>query len=182
MPRIWNRKAVAPLLAATLAFLAGCAGPQLAATANFQRPADPCRKYETPTDFGRCHLFTSADGWRYIPEIGRSADLDTQLHCAPARPDLDVYAECIGRALAAAAARDAGAVEPAAGPGSRAPSGVEPIAPDVAVGRTGPAYSPGSLEELDAALRTWTLPRVESTPSAAVARRSPNGPTAAEPE
>jgi hypothetical protein len=37
----------------------------------------------------------SADGWQFVPEIGRNADLDTQIRCAPVQPDLDVYAECI---------------------------------------------------------------------------------------
>jgi hypothetical protein len=147
-------------------------------TAHVQRPADPCRKYESPTDFGRCHLFTRANGWRFIPEIGRNADLDTQLRCAPVRTDLDIYAECIGRSLLLAVASDVDAVQPAAGPGSRAPIRVEPIAPDVAVARPSPAHSSGAREELNAALRTWTPRRVEHTAPAAVVRIVPKAPLA----
>jgi hypothetical protein len=135
MPHNWASSIA--LLAATLAVLASCAGPKPPATAHVQQPADPCRKYERPTDFGRCRLFTSADGWRFIPEIGRNADLDTQLRCAPFRPNLGAYTECIGRALAVTAA-------PAAGAAGRAPIRVESITPDAAVVRPGPAYSSGS--------------------------------------
>jgi hypothetical protein len=160
MPGISDRKIVAAFLAATLALLASCASPNPPAAAHLQQPADACRKYENPTEFGRCRLFTSADGWRFIPEAGRNADLDTQLRCAPVRTDLDAYAECIDRALAVAVAPGAGAVEPAAEPASRAPVGAEPIDPGVAVARPSPTYSSGSPEELDAALGTWTPPRV----------------------
>jgi hypothetical protein len=86
------------------------------------------------------------------------------------------------QALATAVARDAEVVERAAGPASRAPVRVEPIAPDVAVVRPTPPYSSGSPEQLDAALKAWTPPRVERTAPAAVARTIPKAPTAAEPE
>jgi hypothetical protein len=89
------------------AALAGCASPEPPPTAHAQQQADLCRKYDSPTDFGRCRLFLSADGWRWIPEIGRNADLDTQIRCAPYRPDLNAYAQCIGRARAAMVTRDA---------------------------------------------------------------------------
>ena len=182
MPLISDRKIVVALLAATLAILMSCASPKPPATAHVKNPAHPCLRYKNPTHFGRCHLFTSADGWRFIPEIGRNADLDTQLRCAPVRTDVDAYTECIGRALAVAVAPDAGAVEPTAGPASQAPIRVEPIAPDVAVVRPSPAYSSGSPEQLDAALKAWTPPRVERTAPAAVARTIPKAPTVAEPE
>jgi hypothetical protein len=97
MPLISHRKIVAKLLAATLAILMSCASPKPPARAHVKNPADQCLRYKNPTHFGRCDLFTSADGWRFIPEIGRAADLDTQIRCAPVAPDLDVYAECIGR-------------------------------------------------------------------------------------
>jgi hypothetical protein len=136
MPRILDRKVVAVSLGATLTILTSCASPHPPATAHVQgSPADPCRKYESPTEFGRCRLFMSADGWQFIPEIGRNADLDTQIRCAPVRPDLDVYAECIRRARVLATPLPAA---PAAGPVSQVPIRVEPITPDVAVARPSP--------------------------------------------
>jgi hypothetical protein len=121
MPRISDRKVLAAFLAAALAILASCASSEPPATAQAQQSADPCQKYDTPTNFGRCHLFTSPDGWRFIPEIGRTADLDTQIQCAPVAPDLNVYAECIRRATGSPAVPTPGAetVEPAAGLGQR---------------------------------------------------------------
>jgi hypothetical protein len=136
MPRISDRKVVAVFLAATLAILTSCASPKPPATAHVQgSPADPCRKYERPTEFGRCRLFMSADGWQFISEIGRNAALDTQIRCAPVQPDLDVYAECIRGARVVATMVPAA---PAAGPVSQAPIRVEPITPDVAVARPSP--------------------------------------------
>jgi hypothetical protein len=144
VPRISERKVVAVFLVATLAILTSCASPKPPATAHVQgSPADPCRKYESPTEFGRCRLFMSADGWQFIPGIGRNANLDTQIRCAPVRPDLDVYAECIRMAGVVATPV---AAAPEAGSVSRVPSRVEPITPDVAVGRPSPEP------------RTWTVP------------------------
>jgi hypothetical protein len=175
MPRIKVRSLAA--LAATLAILASCASPDPPATASVQGPADPCRKYERPTDFGRCRLFTSADGWQFIPEIGRSADLDTQIRCAPVRPDLDVYAQCIGRARAVAVAPFPAA--PAAGPVGRAPIRIEPIAPEVAADDFEQILR--EVEKLDAAL--WTPPRVEPTApaEATVAGTIPRAPSSTAP-
>jgi len=86
------------ILAAILAaLLAGCASPRLPApiaepvraapVAAPVRVADPCAKYKDPTTVARCRLFSGADGWRYVPEAGRRADLDTQLRCAALRPN-----------------------------------------------------------------------------------------------
>jgi hypothetical protein len=159
MRRILERKIAAVFLVASLAFLASCANPEPSATADVQQHADLCRKYERPTDFGRCRLFLSAEGWRFIPEIGRNADLDTQIRCAPFRPDLRAYAECIGEASAVAAAPDAGAMERGAGLTNRAPVREEPIAPHVAAVRPGRAYNSGSIEELDPSWTNRTSPR-----------------------
>jgi len=67
--------------------LTGCASPEAPATAAIQQHADLCRKYDSPYDFGRCRLFLSAEGSRFIPEIGRNADIDTQIRCAPIGAD-----------------------------------------------------------------------------------------------
>jgi hypothetical protein len=136
MPRISDRKVIAVFVAATLAILTSCASPKPPATAHVQgSSADPCRKYERPTEFGRCRLFMGTDGWQFVPEIGRNADLDTQIRCAPVQPDLDVYAECIRTARVVGTMVPAA---PAAGPVSQAPIRVESITPDVAVARPSP--------------------------------------------
>jgi hypothetical protein len=60
-------------------------------------PGDPCAKYEnTPTE-SRCKLYAAPDGWQYIPFVGRIADLDTQLRCAPLKTNLVYYEQCIAR-------------------------------------------------------------------------------------
>jgi hypothetical protein len=87
---------LAAFLAATL--LASCASPKPPVTAHIAEPvraADPCAKYRDPTTFAGCHLFSSAGGWRFIPEAGRSADLDTQLRCAALRADANAYERCV---------------------------------------------------------------------------------------
>jgi hypothetical protein len=174
MPRISDRKIVAVFLALALAFVASCASPNPPARVHVQGPADPCRKYDSPTQSGRCHLFTSADGWRFIPEVGRTADLDTQIRCAPVAPDLNVYAECIGKARAVAVAPDAGAVEPAAASASRAPIKAEPVGPDVAADEFEQLLR--EVERLDAAL--WTPPRTEPTaPAIHPTAKAPTAPS-----
>ena len=94
---------LALFVATTLALLGSCTSSDLPVTTRVSgKPAgaiDPCTKYDVPTDFGRCRLFTSADRWRFIPEIGRNADLDIQIRCAPFRPDLEFYEACIRKAL-----------------------------------------------------------------------------------
>ena len=94
---------LALFVATTLAFLGSCTSSDSPVTTHVSgKPAgaiDPCTKYDAPTDFGRCRLFTSADRWRFIPEIGRNADLDIQIRCAPFRPDLEFYEACIRKAL-----------------------------------------------------------------------------------
>ena len=117
----------------------------------------------------------SADGWRFIPGIGRNADLDTQIRCAPFRPDLDAYAECIGRASAVAVERGAGLT-------IRAPVRVAPIAPQVAATRPSPAYNSGSIEDHDPAWTSRTSPRVEPSAPPKVARIIPQAPAVATPE
>jgi hypothetical protein len=87
------------LLAAILAaMLAGCASPKPPTTIPIAEPAraaHPCDKYKDPTTLARCRLFSSADGWQFIPPAGRSANLDTQLRCAPFRANLKHYEQCI---------------------------------------------------------------------------------------
>jgi len=57
--------------------------------------SDPCAKYkDTPTE-SRCRLYATPDGWQYIPVVGRNADLDIQLRCAPWRSNLISYEQCI---------------------------------------------------------------------------------------
>jgi hypothetical protein len=174
MPRISDRKVVAVFLAATLAILTSCASPKPPATAHVQgSPADPCRKYERPTEFGRCRLFMSADGWQLIPEIGRNADLDTQIRCAPVQPDLGVYAECIHMARVVATPVPAA---PAGGPVSRVPIRVEPITPDVAVARRSPeprTWTVAPEAEARLAPRDRTLSIEARQPSAEVDKSAP---------
>ena len=58
---------------------------------------DPCAKYKnTPTE-SRCRLYAGPDGWQYIPPVGRNADLDSQLRCAPLKTNLTSYEQCISR-------------------------------------------------------------------------------------
>jgi hypothetical protein len=169
IPRISGRKVVVVFLAATVAVLVSCASPKPPAHVQ-ESPANPCRKYESPTEFGRCHLFMTADGRRFIPEIGRNADLDTQIRCAPVRPDLDVYAECIHRTRVVATARPAA---PAAGPASRGPIRVEPITPDVAVAAPSPEPSTWTVTpEAEAQLtpRDQSLSIEPRQPSAEIAK------------
>jgi hypothetical protein len=87
------------LLAAVLAaLLAGCASPKLPATTPIAEPvraAGSCDKYRDPTTAARCRLFSSADGWQFVPPAGRSADLETQLRCAPLRPKASAYERCV---------------------------------------------------------------------------------------
>jgi hypothetical protein len=177
MPRI---SVLAPFLAATLAFLASCASPEPPRTAQVRQSADPCRIYDSPTKMERCHLFTSADGWRFIPEIGRTADLDTQIRCAPVAPDLDVYAHCIGRGTGAAAVATPVPATPAAAPATRASIKAQAIARDVAADDFEQILR--KLEELDAALSI--PPRVEpaAPTEPASARTVPKAPMVAEPE
>ena len=149
-------------------------------------------------EFGRLAIHT---------EIGRRADLDTQIRCAPVRPALDVYAQCLG--AVAIAPPDAGAAEPAAGPASGGPVGVERIGPDVAADdfeqflreietlgaapstrtvpptdQTAPADTnvARTIPEPPAAPSTWTAPRQKPTIPATVARTIPKAPAVAVPE
>jgi hypothetical protein len=97
MPRIL----FAPIAAFSAATLLGsCASSKPPAVparlAEPVRAADPCAKYRSPTTFARCRLFSGADGWRFIPEAGRGADLDIQLRCAALRPNPEGYERCIG--------------------------------------------------------------------------------------
>lgn len=133
MHPIVDRRVAAALSAAMLAFLVGCAADDRRDVAN---SADPCLKYEntTATRFGRCRLYTSEDGWQHVPDIGRSADLDTQLRCAPVQSDLEIYAQCIGVAPAPNAQTAGAASEPA----SREPNQAGPMAPEVAGTPTDP--------------------------------------------
>jgi hypothetical protein len=187
MRRISDRKIAAAVLAGSLAFVASCASPkqQAPAPVHVQQQADPCGRYESLTDYSRCRLFTSADGWRFIPEIGRNAGLDTQIRCAPARWDLNAYAGCIGGTplvIALAVAPDAAT----AGRGGGL-SRVDPIAPTVAFAR--PAPDSGSLEDLDPVWRdrdltpavTSIVPRAPTAPAPAITSIVPNAPSVTTP-
>jgi len=116
--------------------LAACASPKPpAVTADMAGPvraADPCPKYKDPTTFARCRLFSSADGWRLIPEAGRGAGLNTQLRCAALRADVKAYERCVSTPSSVAASAPAAprvralpAIRPSAGP---AQADVEPSA------------------------------------------------------
>ena len=177
MPRISDRRIVVGFLAGSLALLASCASPE--PTAHVQERADRCSEYESPFEFGRCLLLTSANGWQFIPENGRNADLDTQIRCAPLRPDPEAYVYCISRAAGSQefASPHAGTVQPPPDLASRGPIRVELIAPDVAVARAIPAPGSRSSEELDAALSTSPQPRIE--PAVPVARIAPGQHVAA---
>jgi hypothetical protein len=128
----------------------------------------------------RCHLFTSADGWRFIPEIGRTADLDTQIRCAPVAPDLDVYARCIGRGTGAAAVATPVPATPAAAPANRASIKAQAIARDVAADDFEQILR--KLEELDAALSIPSRVEPAAPTEPASARTVPKAPMVAEPE
>jgi hypothetical protein len=171
MSRISDRKAVAVFLATTLAILASCASPKPPAYVQ-ESPADTCRKYQGPTQVARCHLFMSAEGWQFIPEIGWNADLDRQIRCAPVAPDLDIYADCLQRATASLAVATPVPAATEAAPVSRAPILVERIGPE----SSGDDFEQllREVENLDAALRT--TPRTERIAPATIARSIPNAP------
>jgi len=116
----------AALLAA--AALAGCSSPTPTAPAHpvaprIAEPAGPCAKYSNdPTMLERCRLYTGADAWRFIPLAGRSADLDTQLRCAPLRRNSGPYERCIAGAPQVIARAPAAASPTLPGVGTPQPS------------------------------------------------------------
>jgi hypothetical protein len=56
-----------------------------------------CAKYEdSPTRRAQCLLLTGPNKQDFIPEIGRRADLNTQLRCHPIRSSVHSYARCLG--------------------------------------------------------------------------------------
>ena len=138
----------AALLAGAL--LAGCSSPRPPAPAHpvapqIAEPADPCAKYTDPTAKARCLLYTGAEAWRFIPLAGRSADLDTQLRCAPFRHNSGPYERCI-----------AGATQVIA----RAPAAASPTLPGVGTPQPSPPSDPAPSAGPE---------RAEQPPPAAVA-------------
>jgi len=119
------------------ALVAGCSSPKPPAPAaqvapKVAEPAGPCAKYTDPTALARCHLYTSADAWRFVPAAGRSADLDTQLRCAPFRRNSGPYEHCIAGATQVIAR--APAAEPPTLPGVGTPHPSPPPDPAPSVG------------------------------------------------
>jgi hypothetical protein len=152
----------AAVLLIPLAFLGSCTSSTPPVTARIAEPVqvvDPCTKYKSATAFGRCRLFTSVERWRFIPEIGRTADLDTQIRCAPVRPDLETYEWCIRREFGTSGSGSLVARAPEA-PLASALSNVEPTNVESSVeASAGPSS------------RAWTLPtRIEPSSSVTVER------------
>jgi hypothetical protein len=172
MPRM------APFAAILAALLAGCASPKPPVTAPIAEPAraaDPCPKYRDPTTFARCRLFSSADGWRFIPEAGRGAGLNAQLRCAALRSNPSAYERCVSTPHSVAARTPAaprfGALP--AGPLVDTLPDVEPSAGPAQVERRRPAI----MTEAAAVARTiYKTPRA---PPATVARAVEKPPTIA---
>jgi hypothetical protein len=172
--------AFAAIILIPLAFLGSCTSSTPHATAHVAEPAqvvDPCTKYKVPTDFGRCRLFTTVEGLRFIPEIGRNADLDTQIRCAPVRTDLEVYEWCIRRELGTSGSGSLAARAPEA-PLASSLSNVEPT--NVEPTNVEPTNVEPSVEESDRPRsRAWTLPtRIEPSSSVTVARTISKTPAA----
>ena len=88
------------LAAALVLLLASCSGSRQSVSATKAAPRGDvatCAKYEdSPTRRAQCLLLTGPNKHDFIPEIGRRADLDTQLRCHPFRPSVDAYARCLG--------------------------------------------------------------------------------------
>lgn len=88
------------ILAAILALVVGCAGSEQHAPPEAKPAAqatDRCVEHRgDPTKYAQCLLLVGPDRYEFIPEIGRTADLDTQLRCHFARFDLDAYTHCLG--------------------------------------------------------------------------------------
>jgi hypothetical protein len=69
-----------------------------AATERTTTSGDACVAYAaSPVDRLRCQWVTGPERDRYVPEIGRSASLRTQMACIPDRDDAERYAACIAR-------------------------------------------------------------------------------------
>jgi len=159
------------------ALVAGCSSPKPPAPAaqvapKVAEPAGPCAKYTDPTALARCHLYTSADAWRFVPAAGRSADLDTQLRCAPYRRNSGPYERCIS-------APQVIAVEPDLEPSAAPPATVARTVPDPAaqsarppatVGRTG---TPAVAHTAPAVGRTYQKMPAALAPPKKVVRSSP---------
>jgi hypothetical protein len=71
----------------------GAAGPSPVAPAT-----DACAPYvASPVDRLRCQWVTGPQRDWYVPGVGRSASLRTQMACVPDREDPDRYAACVAR-------------------------------------------------------------------------------------
>jgi hypothetical protein len=88
------------IVAAVLVLVGGCAGSEQHAPPESRaaaQAAERCVAYRrNPTKFAQCLLLAGPDRYGFIPEIGRTADLDTQLRCHFARFDLPTYTHCLG--------------------------------------------------------------------------------------
>jgi hypothetical protein len=88
------------IAAALVLLLASCSGSKRTVSSVKAAPRGDiatCAKYEaSPTRRAQCLLLTGPDKHDLIPEIGRRADLDTQVRCHPVRFSVDWYAHCLG--------------------------------------------------------------------------------------